>query len=273
MRVSLLRFVITGSLFWTLSSCSFNRLFYPSYYQKEAVLEQSDNKYRSFFLTSKNLKKLHCVQFECEERPAKAQIVYFHGNAGSIASYQSVATTFCKAGYDCLLVDYIGYGQSEGTATHRSFLESGRTVAAYVQQQKYDLPVLLYGFSIGGHLSLTIAKEFQHQFDALITEGAFTAHKAIAVASVSKALKFWAKLLIKSRYSGIKAIEKIHIPKLIIHSKEDSTVPYWMGEALRDKATQNCFFWPIKGRHGSAMQDSSSFFGQLNNLIENIDDL
>ncbi len=226
--------------------------------------------YESLFLTSLQQKRIHCIQFKTKQQQAKGQIVYFHGNAGSIASYQAVATTFCQAGYNCLIVDYLGYGHSEGIASHKSFLESGRTVARYVQQQDFRKPLILYGFSIGGHLSLTIAKEFPRLFDALITEGAFTSHKEIAVASVGKPLKFWARLLLKNPYPGIEAIKNVPIPKLVIHSLEDATVPYSMGLSYRDKAVDKISFWATEGRHGTAMQDSSLLFDHLTKLIESI---
>lgn len=251
-----------------LSSCSFNKQFYPTYYGKNAVVESSKHQFTSFEINCKNNQKLHAVLFQTNKDTAKALVVYFHGNAGSVATYQSVAEGFCASGYDCLLIDYLGYGKSEGKATHLKMLESGRTVASYIKKQQYSMPVILYGFSIGGHLAVTIAKEYQTVFDALVIEVAFTSHKDIAVSRVQRGLKPWAKLLVKNYYPGIKAMPFISIPKLIIHSKEDQVVPFQMGEQYSSVAQSPTLFWPINGRHGYAMRNRTQFFTQMHQLLE-----
>lgn len=264
----LLRSLYLLCLMALLSSCSFNKQFYPTYYGKNASIENSNYPYTSFEINSKYNQKLHAVLFQTKKDTAKALVVYFHGNAGSVATYQSVAEGFCAAGYNCLLIDFLGYGKSEGKATHLKMLESGRTVARYIKEQEFAMPVILYGFSIGGHLAVTIAKEYQTDFDALIIEGAFTSHKDIAVSRVQRGLKTWAKLLVKNYYPGIKAMPFISIPKLIIHSKEDQVVPYQMGEAYRSVAQSPTIFWQVTGRHGYAMRNRSQFFTQFHQLLE-----
>ncbi len=129
------------------------------------------------------------------------------------------------------------------------------------------MPVILYGFSIGGHLSVKIAEENQTVFDLLVIEGAFTSHKEIAVETVGKGLKGIARLIIANHYKGSKFIKKIKIPKLIIHSTDDKTAPYWMGEKYYKYAVDKKELWKIDGRHGAGLRYSSEFVRRMEKLL------
>jgi uncharacterized protein len=179
-----------------------------------------------------------------------------------------VAETFAGYGYNCLMVDFQGYGQSTGKGTHRSFLESGRCAARYLRQQGHTMPVIVYGYSIGGHLSVKITEENQDIIDLLIMEAAFTSHKEIAVESVGKGIKGLARLLIANHYKGSKYIAGISIPKLIIHSTEDKVAPHWMAEKYYKNAIEKKELWTIDGSHGGALKYHEEFIRRMEQMLK-----
>src|SRR5688500_11766163 len=48
-----------------------------------------------------------------------AVILYLHGNAGDLSSWQYVADDFTSHGYSFLIIDYRGYGKSTGKITEK----------------------------------------------------------------------------------------------------------------------------------------------------------
>jgi alpha-beta hydrolase superfamily lysophospholipase len=74
-----------------------------------------DGHHEEVFITTTGGAKLNGLLFKAPD--AKGLIFYLHGNAGSLNSWGDVAATYTRLGYDVFLLDYRGYGKSEGEVT------------------------------------------------------------------------------------------------------------------------------------------------------------
>jgi len=88
-------------------------------------------------------------------------VVFFHGNAGTIADRAFLADRFSRKGYDVLLPEYRGYGRSEGTPSENGLYRDG--MAAY-RHTREDLGVpadelVVVGHSLGGAVAAHVAAE------------------------------------------------------------------------------------------------------------------
>jgi alpha-beta hydrolase superfamily lysophospholipase len=193
-----------------------------------------------------------------------ATVLQLHGNGGNISYQYQFAEPLIKAGFQVMVFDYEGYGKSTGKASQEKVLDDGIQALHYIKQREdvKNTKLILFGQSLGGHLSCVVAAKEQQLIDALVVEGAFTGHRTMAVyvAHNHNAPKWVAKLLVKSKYNAIDYIDKVTIPKLIIHSTEDATCPFYMGKELYNKAVSPKYFWEIKGPHIQASQLYSDEF-------------
>ncbi|NVO01297.1 MAG: alpha/beta fold hydrolase [Bacteroidetes bacterium] len=247
MKIIKLLFILF--LIFTISSCTFQKLYYyPNV--KSTLISLDGFAVEDFFIPSKNGKKINCVFIKPQVKPI-ATILFLHGNSGNIEDWSQGYKIMVKKGFQIMTFDYQGFGKSEGAPSHQNLLDDAQSVLDYTKKREEvkNTKFVVLGCSIGGHLAVKLTNENQDKIDLMVIEGAFTTHKQVAGVNAPFLLRFASHFLVKSSYKATKNIGNIKIPKLIIHSTEDKTCPYWMGAKLFEKATEPKTFWEIKGRH------------------------
>lgn len=152
--------------------------------------------------------------------PAPAVIV-FHGNADLIDRVTAYADRWHALGAHVLLVEYRGYGRSEGTPNIDAIRADSREwfdrVAA-TPGVRADL-ILAHGFSLGGVFAMELAAD--RPVAALATESAPASLRA------SARDRFVWLLLTRERFDGEAALRRLapDLPVLITHGRADSSVP------------------------------------------------
>lgn len=199
------------------------------------LFKSSENQLlNGWFIKPKNLKP-------------KATIIVFHGNAGCLLSQFQFTVPLVERGLQVFIFDYSGFGFSEGKATRKNVLADGLAALDFVKTipEVSATKLVIYGQSLGGHLSAVVGTKRQSEIDALVIEGAFSSHDDIA----AKSAGFFGRLIVKELYSAKKAIRDFHKPLLVIHSTEDATVPFYMGKTIYENGNEPKSFYEIKGKH------------------------
>lgn len=92
--------------------------------------------------------KLSGVLFKAEE--PKGLVFYLHGNAGAITTWVDVSQTYTAINYDCFVLDYRGYGKSEGEIFSQDQFYSDVEIAYDSVCKYYDeKDIIIIGYSIG----------------------------------------------------------------------------------------------------------------------------
>jgi alpha/beta superfamily hydrolase len=81
-------------------------------------------------------------------------IVYFHGQSKHMDHYFGRASLLANVGgkynYNVLMMDYRGYGMSEGTSTEQGLIEDADAVIDWIKERGADpQKTVLYGYSLG----------------------------------------------------------------------------------------------------------------------------
>lgn len=251
------------------SSCSFEKLFYHPNKVLSQQYKADSLGFELVKLPSKNNKLIYGY-FAVPKDSVIGAILLLHGNAGNISDNISSVETLQKAGFDVLVIDYQGFGISQGEVSHQNLVDDAESALTYLENKtNKKIPIIILGRSIGGHLAVKIAHDHQSEIKAMVIEGAFTSHHAVAIAISPFWLQPFAAILVKSKYKASTLIKEITIPKLIIHSTEDETIPYWMGVELYNKAAEPKEFWQIKGCHICGMYlYKDEYIKKLQNLVK-----
>jgi dipeptidyl aminopeptidase/acylaminoacyl peptidase len=174
-------------------------------------------------------------------------LLHLHGNEGALLNQYQAISPLLKNGFQIFVFDYSGFGFSEGAATRENILTDALSAFDYIKSRKdvVNTKIVIYGQSIGGHLSAVVAAERQQALDGLVIEGGFSSYKDIA----GHKFPLLGKLFAKQGYSATKSIKNFHKPLLVIHSTEDKEVPFYMGKKIFDNANVPKEFYEIKNCH------------------------
>lgn len=161
-------------------------------------------------------------------RDGNRTIVYFHGNAGSIAFRAVRAKAAIARGFGILLVSYRGYGGSSGAPSEAGLLEDGRSAIAYLKSQGLSADQLVYfGESLGSGVAVQLAVEAPPA--AVILDAPFT-----SAAEVGAGVYWWVpvRTLLKDKFDSVSRIPRLKSSLLVIHGTADNVVPIELGRAL-----------------------------------------
>lgn len=171
-------------------------------------------------------------------------VVYFHGNAENISHCLEFAQNLLAQGIEVFLVDYRGYGKSEGAPSeHGIYLDGDAAYRYLAEEEKYPPErIVLFGRSLGGSVAIEVSRK--REIRVLIVESAFTSTRDMAKTMFPFCLFY---PILPVHYDSIGKIAAIRAPKLFIHSENDEIVPFAMGRALFETATPPKYFFPLKG--------------------------
>jgi uncharacterized protein len=174
-------------------------------------------------------------------------LYFLHGNAGNMVYNYLLMEPFVRKGFQVFMIDYSGFGFSQGKSKRKYVLTDGKDGLDYLLSRtdiKYN-KLIIYGQSLGGHLAAVSGTQNQDKIDGLVLEGAFSSHKDAA----NDRVPFLSRLFVREMYSAEKNIKNYKKPLLIIHSTEDKTIPYKHAERLFQLATTEKELYTIDGRH------------------------
>ncbi|AOW98740.1 phospholipase [Moorena producens PAL-8-15-08-1] len=180
------------------------------------------------------------------DSPDSKVMLYLHGNACNIGSYLEIAQRLHQVGLSLLLIDYRGYGCSEGKFPRESQLYQDAQVGwDYLVQQRGINPqdIFVYGYSLGGAIGIDLAVR-NPEMAGLILEGSFTSMRDMADYE-GKYGFLPINLLLTQRFDSINKIKSIQTPIFLIHAINDTTVPARMSQVLFDAATVPKQLWLV----------------------------
>ena len=195
----------------------------------------------------------------------RSTLIYFHGNAGNISDRAEKVAAFVKLGLNVFIIDYRGYGKSQGKPTEKGLYSDA--IAAYdyvIKRPDIDKErIVVYGVSLGGAPAIDLATK--RKIAALIIESSFSNAHDMARIIVPFAPAF----LIRTQMASDTKVQSLMIPKLFVHSREDETIPFVLGKKLFDAAPHPKEFLEISGTHNEGyLLNSSLYWSGINRFLE-----
>ena len=215
--------ILTGYVFVVALAWIFQEklIFFPRPVAMDFKFENGEE----VFLSTTDQVELNALFFPA---PSDRVILYFHGNGGSLDSWQLVEQNFRSLGYNFFIIDYRGYGKSTGEISESGLYTDAATAFDFLLRKGFSADkVIIFGRSLGTGVAVNLASK--RNVRALILESPFTSVRQVAV---EKFPFLFPSLYIRYQVDNLARINEVKAPLLVIHGKKDNTIPYRHGLGL-----------------------------------------
>jgi fermentation-respiration switch protein FrsA (DUF1100 family) len=201
-----------------------------------------------------------------EPVPYEMTLLWFHGNAGNITMRYDLIKLLMNIPVRILIIDYRGYGKSEGTPTEEGIYKDARAAWNYLTVERETSPdrIVIFGKSLGGAPAVDLASRVNA--GGLIVQSSFS-----SAAEMSRRMMppFIPRFMLRTKMDSATKIKNVHCPKLFIHSTADEVVPYRLGRKLFDAAPEPKEFYEIKGalHNETYTMGGKPYFNKLRSFI------
>ena len=191
--------------------------------------------------------KLHGWYVPAED--AHFPVLFCHGNGGNVAHRLDALDIFNRMGLNCFVFDYRGYGKSEGKPGEQGTYADARAACDWLQSHKKVPPdrIIILGKSLGASIAAHLAAERPAR--GLVLESGFTSY-------VDMGRRYYPYMPVRwfarFRYDTIGHIRRVKCPVLVLHSRDDTVVPFEFGRQLYEAAGEPKQFVELTGGHNDA---------------------
>ncbi len=200
-------------------------------------------------------------------------ILLFHGNGEIASDYDRNSISYKKIGVSLLVVDYRGYGKSDGFPTASALLDDATVVYRQVRhvlaERGLDASRLfIMGRSLGSAAAIEAASHAGDEIEGLIIESGFASALPFIKnkrGSLPDDLKGGA-----DGFANAKKISRLDIPTLIIHGQADRLLPVRHGKTLYESCgaeQKRLVIIPNAGHNNLLHRGRDLYFSALREFI------
>lgn len=158
-----------------------------------------------------------------DDKPA---LLFFHGNAGQIATFAPKMINYVLAGYPVLMAEYRGFGTTPGKLSQSAMYDDALAAYDFLQNELGQSEIVVFGYSMG--TAAASAAAAQRPAAGLILAAPFYSLARV----VGEKPVPGAKLVLKNELPSYRFVEKFAAPLLIVHGDNDRLIPPHHGQDL-----------------------------------------
>ena len=218
------------------------------------------NKFEEMSITAKDGNKLNGLLFKSDS--AKGLVFYLHGNGGALDTWGNISHIYTDLHYDIFILDYRGYGKSEGKITsEKQFYSDIQTVYDSLKQLYAESNTVIIGYSIGTGPAAILASVNHPKLLILLTPYYSLTDMA------EQQYPFSPGFILKYKFETCKGVSKTKAPVIIFHGNADEVINYHQSLKLKQcfKTGDRLFILPNQGHGG--MNENEIYQQELKQLL------
>lgn len=263
-RTSLVLATAGVALYGMLRWFEHSQVFQPSR-QLVATAAELGRPFEDVFLTTSDGVRLNGWFFPGNTNSLRKDmaILVCHGNAGNISHRLEVADALLSTGVSVLLLDYRGYGRSEGRPSEQGTYLDAQAAYDWLRKKGFaPTKVIAFGESLGGGVAAELA--VKAPVGGLILQSTFT-----SIPDIGAELLPWlpVRWLGRIGYNTRSKLPKIHVPVLVMHSRADELVNFRHARRNYESANDPKLFCEISGGHNDPLANHQQFVGAIEKFL------
>lgn len=235
-------------------------IFFPEKLDKNYAFS-FPNRFEEVYINSGEGKRLHGLQFRADR--AKGLVFYLHGNAGSLNSWGAVAQTYTALHYDVFLLDYPGYGKSEGAIHSQAQLFEAVQRAYDEMKKRYrEEEIVVLGYSIGTGPATRLAATNAPRL--LILQAPFYSLTDM----MRNTYPIVPRFLLKYKFPTHEYIRDCKMPVVVFHGNRDEVIYYGSSLKLQKELKPTDTLITLHGQGHNGMTDHPEYIDAMRQLLE-----
>jgi fermentation-respiration switch protein FrsA (DUF1100 family) len=206
--------------------------------------------------------------FHLPARGSNRAVLFLHGNAGNASHRLPNAAALAGLGAQVLLLDYRGYGLSEGSPSEAGVYADARAGLSHLVEARGIPPerIVIFGRSLGGAVAVDLARD--RALAGVILESTFTSLSEMA-RRIAGPL---GRVFVRSGFDSADKISRVRAPLLFFHGDRDDIVDYRLGQRLFEVAPTPKHFETISGAgHNDTVEvGGREYFARIGRFLDEV---
>jgi pimeloyl-ACP methyl ester carboxylesterase len=215
-------------------------IFFPTKLEKNYVFS-FENRYQEITIPTNSAINLHGILFYAknkvkDNKQNKKLVFYLHGNSGTVDSWDGIADVYTNLGYDLFILDYRGYGKSEGEIySQEQFFEDIKTAYYIVRKSKEykEENIIIVGYSVGTASAAMLAS--QNNPKALILQAPYFSLTDMT----ERIYPIIPTFLLEYEFNTSEFLSKNKVPTTVFHGTDDRVIPYQSSLQIKEYLESN----------------------------------
>lgn len=234
-------------------------IFFPETLDKDYKFH-FDKHFEEVDIKTSDGKILNGILFKAEG--SKGLIFYLHGNAGSLRTWGEVAKTYINLGYDVFMLDYRGYGKSEGSINgQRQIFIDIQTAYTELKIKYPENKMIVVGYSIGTGLAAKVASANNPKL--LILQAPYYSLTDMMRHTYPMIPAF----ILKYKFETNQYIRSCKMPITIFHGDQDEVIYYGSSLKLQKEFKKQDTLITLAGQGHNGITDNSCYQIEIEKIL------
>ncbi len=233
-------------------------IFYPEKLEKNYEFN-FDRNFEELKIETADGKLLDALLFKADS--TKGVIFYLHGNAGSLASWGHVAQCYTDLNYDVFILDYRGFGKSEGRIKSEEQLFADNQIAYNKVKNLYnEQDIIILGYSIGTGLAAKLASKNNPK--QLILQAPYFSFEDLL-----KNEYHFPTFILKYKLTTNEFLKQCQCPIYVFHGDKDRVIHYNSSKKLKNELANKIQLRILKGQAHNGITENDDYQKEIEKIL------